>query len=157
VCSLCQLKPEYHLISLTDTKREYKLKEDDLEYLTRHEIENGVYGFCTYFLLRDVEEYYEEKYHILLSKAPKICDVCNTNYTQMSDKHEFFFGKRICTSCQLKPEYTLICLADVKDKYSLKKEDLKDLPRYTSDHDFLGYYSYFLLEDIKKLSDNKTT
>ena len=71
VCTSCQLKPEYHLICLTDTKREYGLKEDDLEYLTRHEINNGVYGFCTYFLLRDVKEYHEEKHCILKEKIEK--------------------------------------------------------------------------------------
>ena len=52
-----------------------------MEYLIRYEIENGVYGFCTYFLLRDVKEYYDEKHCILKEKieTPKLLKEIITN------------------------------------------------------------------------------
>ena len=61
LCSDCKEKPEYKLVSLTDSKRIYKLKNEELDELTSHVCYLPNYGRCTFFLLRDVEETLEDR------------------------------------------------------------------------------------------------
>ena len=60
-CLDCREKPEYKVVSLTDAKRIYKLKKEELDELNRYVCELPTYGRCTYFLLRDVEEALEDR------------------------------------------------------------------------------------------------